>query len=225
MRQTSLRPSRRSLLRAFALGALALAPRLALPGRVRAGATATEAMGRSGAALALADDAAIPLLIPDDIGDDEAWVDVNLTYQAVVAMIGSEWTRVALATTGKPGWETPTGEFRINRRVANETMTSAALDITDPNDQYVLTDVLYTQYFTNVGHALHLNYWQPDAVFGRERTSHGCVGMRLADAEYLWRHVGIGSRVVIHDSSSAQRISRSKSASASAGGAGRVGPW
>ncbi|MFN8558170.1 MAG: L,D-transpeptidase [Dehalococcoidia bacterium] len=72
------------------------------------------------------------------------------------------------------------------RRVANETMTSASLNITDPDDQYVLKDVLYTQYFTWVGHALHLNYWQPDSVFGAERTSHGCVGLRLADAEFRW---------------------------------------
>lgn len=140
----------------------------------------------------------IPLLIPEDIAAEEHWVDVNLSKQAAVAMVGQDWTRVMAVTTGKDGWETPEGEFRIVRRVANETMTSAALNIDDPNDQYVLTNVLYTQYFTWIGHALHLNYWQPDTVFGRRRTSHGCVGLRLADAEYLWRHLDIGCRVVIH---------------------------
>ncbi len=182
------RPTRRSILRA-ALGAAALTPTLFVLH------TAHAAPAGDGAP---PDDDSIPLLIPDDIGDDEAWVDVNLTQQAAVAMVGREWTHVALVTTGKPGWETPEGQFRIIRRVANETMTSASLGITDPNDQYVLTGVLYTQYFTNVGHALHYNYWRPDSVFGREPTSHGCVGMRLPDAEYFWKHVGIGSRVVIH---------------------------
>lgn len=143
-------------------------------------------------------DCPVPLLIPEDIGADEAWVAVNLTAQAAVAMRGREPTHTALVTTGRPGWDTPQGEFRIVRRVANETMTSAALNITDPDEQYVLTDVLYTQYFTWVGHALHLNYWQPDGVFGHERTSHGCVGMRLADAESFWRHLELGARVVIH---------------------------
>jgi lipoprotein-anchoring transpeptidase ErfK/SrfK len=140
----------------------------------------------------------IPLRIPEDIGEHEHWVDVNLSKQAAVAMVGGDWVHVAAVTTGKDGWETPEGEFRIVRRVANETMTSASLNIDDPTDQYVLTDVLYTQYFTTVGHALHLNYWQPPSVFGNRRTSHGCVGMRLADAEFFWKHLSLGSRVVIH---------------------------
>ncbi len=176
--------SRRALLRTIAAGSLLLAPALR-PGRARADQGPPE-------------DDLVPLRIPDDVGENEHWVDVNLTEQAAVAMVGREWTYVALVTTGKPGWETPEGEFRIVRRVANETMTSASLGIGDPDDQYVLKDVLYTQYFTWAGHALHLNYWRPDAVFGRERTSHGCVGMRLTDAEFFWKHVGVGSRVVIH---------------------------
>jgi lipoprotein-anchoring transpeptidase ErfK/SrfK len=140
----------------------------------------------------------IPILIPDDVGQEERWVAVNLTAQAAVGMIGVDPVHVALVTTGKPGWETPIGQFRILRRVENETMTSASLGITDPDDQYVLTNVLYTQYFTWVGHALHLNYWRPDSVFGREPTSHGCVGMRLDDARFFWDFLGIGSRVVVH---------------------------
>lgn len=140
----------------------------------------------------------MPIYVPRDVGADEAWVGINLTEQVGAAMVGWEPARMILVTTGKPGWDTPQGQFRIVRRVANETMTSAALGITDPDDQYVLEDVLYTQYFTWVGHALHLNYWRPESVFGRQSTSHGCVGMRLPDAEHLWHHLGIGSRVYIH---------------------------
>lgn len=205
-------PSRRAVLRIVSLGAMAaLGGRLAIAHRSQS-ATAMGLPHDAGdrlwrprppedqliAAQLSDDDGKIPLIIPDDVGDDEQWVDVNLTEQAAVGMIGREWTHVALVTTGKPGWETPEGEFRILRRVANETMTSAALGITDPSDQYLLTGVLYTQYFTYAGDALHLNYWRPDEVFGRERTSHGCVGMRLPDAEFFWRHLGIGSRVMVH---------------------------
>ena len=139
-----------------------------------------------------------PVWVPPDAREDERWVAVNLTYQAAIGMRGSVPVRVAYATTGKDGWETPEGIFRINRRVYNETMTSAALGITDPNDQYVLRDVLFTQYFTWEGHALHLNYWRPDEVFGRQRTSHGCVGLRYDDAAFFWNYLRIGSRVVIH---------------------------
>ena len=111
-------------------------------------------------------------------------------------MVGDQPYYTALVTTGKDHWETPLGEFRILYRVYDETMTSASIGA---EDYYVLNHVLFTQYFTNQGNALHLNYWRPDSVFGHERTSHGCVGMRYADAEFLWNFVNVGSRVVVRE--------------------------
>jgi hypothetical protein len=139
----------------------------------------------------------VSVAIPEDIAPDEYWVAINLTEQAAVAMIGRDWVHRAWATTGTDGWNTPEGQFSIVYRVYNETMTSAALGIPPGPDSYVLKDVLFTQYFTWVGHALHLNYWRPESVFGNQRTSHGCVGMRYTDAEFFWRHARVGDRVVI----------------------------
>jgi lipoprotein-anchoring transpeptidase ErfK/SrfK len=124
----------------------------------------------------------------------ERWVLVDTATQRANAMIGSEVVYTALVTTGKQGWETPKGTFRIGYRVANETMTSESIGA---EEEYVLENVLYTQYFTNEGHALHLNYWRSDNYFGRTPSSHGCVGMRLADAEFFWRFASIGTRIVI----------------------------
>jgi lipoprotein-anchoring transpeptidase ErfK/SrfK len=127
-------------------------------------------------------------------GPEERWVLVDLSDQTAKAMVGSQVWHTAYVTTGKAGWETPAGTFQINYRVYDETMTSASIGA---EEYYVLDHVLFTQYFTSEGHALHLNYWRPDSVFGTTRTSHGCVGMRYADAEFFWNFVGIGSRVVI----------------------------
>ena len=127
-------------------------------------------------------------------GLGEHWVLVDLSDQTTTAMIGDEVYYTALGSTGKDGWETPTGEFTIIYRVENETMTSASIGA---EEYYVLENVLYTQYFTNEGHALHFNYWRPDSVFGNERTSHGCVGLRLSDAEFFWNFLSYGSRIVI----------------------------
>jgi len=134
-----------------------------------------------------------PVPLPP-VGPGEHWVLVDLSDQTATAMVGNDRYYTALVTTGKDGWETPTGEFRINYRVYDETMTSASIGA---EEYYVLEHVLYTQYFTTEGHALHLNYWRPDSVFGHERTSHGCVGMRLTDAEFFWNFVGYNSRVVV----------------------------
>lgn len=134
-----------------------------------------------------------PFTLPP-AGPGEHWVLVDLSDQTATAMIGNDAYYTALVSTGKPGWETPVGEFHILYRVQDETMTSESIGA---EEYYVLDHVLYTQYFTNEGHALHLNYWRPDSVFGHEATSHGCVGMRLADAEFFWNFVTYGNRVVV----------------------------
>ncbi|HLZ68274.1 MAG TPA: L,D-transpeptidase [Dehalococcoidia bacterium] len=141
----------------------------------------------------------ITVPIPANIAPGEHWVDVNLSQQAACAMSGGEIVRVVLVTTGMPGWETPRGQFRILYRVADETMTSAGIGIPiDSPDGYDLDHVLWTQYFTNEGHALHDNYWRPLSVFGRTPTSHGCVGMVESDAHFMWSWVGVGDLVNIH---------------------------
>jgi lipoprotein-anchoring transpeptidase ErfK/SrfK len=124
----------------------------------------------------------------------ERWILIDIVSQTTTAMIGEQALYTALVTTGKDGWNTPTGSFRIIYRVANETMTSASIGA---EEEYILKDVLYTQYFTNEGHALHLNYWRDDSYFGRTRSSHGCIGMRLADAEFFWNFAAYGTRVTI----------------------------
>lgn len=110
-------------------------------------------------------------------------------------MVGDTPWHKAYATTAKPGYETPIGEWRIFYRVANETMTSGP----GAEEYYYVENVLFTQYFTQRGHALHFNYWASDSVFGNEGTSHGCVGMRYSDAEFFWNFATNGTRVVVHE--------------------------
>jgi lipoprotein-anchoring transpeptidase ErfK/SrfK len=140
----------------------------------------------------------VPAPNPPDIPGPEVagerWILISIADQTATAMIGDQPLYAALVTTGKDGWNTPTGSFQILYRVANETMTSAAIGA---EEFYHLEDVLYTQYFTDRGHALHLNYWRENWYFGRIRSSHGCVGMRLADAEFFWNFATYGTRVEI----------------------------
>jgi lipoprotein-anchoring transpeptidase ErfK/SrfK len=138
--------------------------------------------------------------VPAGVVPGEHWVDVNLTEQLAVAMNGAEVVRPILVSTGQPGFDTPTGQFTVLYRVANERMTSDGLGIPrDSPDGYDLDNVLWTQYFTDQGHALHDNYWRPLSVFGHQATSHGCVGMVEDDAAFLWDFVGRGALVNIHE--------------------------
>ncbi len=122
----------------------------------------------------------------------EHWVEVNLTYQVVYFMEGDLAIRSNYVTTGKPGHETPTGTYYINQRVANERMRGGSIGA---GDIYDLDNVLYTQYFTGEGHALHYAWWR--SRFG-VTGSHGCVNMDYDTSLFAWNYVGVGSRVVIH---------------------------
>jgi len=139
-----------------------------------------------------------PLL---DFGGEEKWIDVNLSEQTVRAMVGERAVHVAAATTGAPGFETPRGTHYIepDGRIVLERMTASQAGYDPSQARYDVERVLFTQYFDRQGNALHLNYWRSDSVFGSAPTSHGCVGLRLHDAQYFWLFAQPGTRVEIHD--------------------------
>lgn len=123
----------------------------------------------------------------------ERWIDVDLTTQRMNAVVGKKVIYTATISSGKKGWETPTGTYHIMYRVENETMTSESIGA---EEFYRLENVLYTQYFTNEGHALHYSWWKTPESFGTP-SSHGCVSETLKDAEYFWNFANVGTRVTI----------------------------
>lgn len=131
--------------------------------------------------------------ITDDMPWEGKWIDVHLTQQLMVAYDGRTPVRVAVVTTGMPGWETPPGWFSINWRVENETMTSGAIGA---EYFYKLENVLYTQYFTNRGHALHYAWWRTPETIGRPG-SHGCINMLMDDSLFFWNWATIGTPVIV----------------------------
>ena len=135
-----------------------------------------------------------PTPVPADAPTQGRWVDCNLTQQLIVAYEGRTPVRVAVTTTGKPGWETPAGYFAVNNRVANETMESGSIGAAE---FYKLENVLYTQYFTDVGHALHFAWWKTPETIGRPG-SHGCLNLLLEDAEFFWNFCELGTPVYSH---------------------------
>ncbi|MGI5835793.1 MAG: L,D-transpeptidase [Chloroflexota bacterium] len=126
------------------------------------------------------------------------WIEVDVGSGMAYAVEDGQIVHSAAVTVGGPYFPTPRGTFTINRRVANEIMDSSTIGIpnTSPTGYY-LTGVLYTQYFVD-GVALHYNYWSPDEAFGSAAGSHGCVGLRLSDAEFFWNFADIGTPVIVY---------------------------
>lgn len=132
--------------------------------------------------------------LPADAPRIGKWIDVHLTQQLMVAYRDREPLRVTETTTGMAGWETPPGFYSVLARVPNETMTSGAIGA---ENHYKLEDVLFTQYFTNYGHAIHFAWWRTPETIGRPG-SHGCLNLLLDDSQYFWDWAEIGTPVLVH---------------------------
>jgi hypothetical protein len=127
------------------------------------------------------------------------WVDVNLSTFYAVAYDGNVPVYAAIIRPGKAGYETPTGEFSIFYRVADETMDAGTLGVPkDSPDYYYVPNVLHTQYFAAGGYALHANSWTSPSEFGAPG-SHGCINLLPHDAAWFWDFLANGSIVSIYD--------------------------
>jgi lipoprotein-anchoring transpeptidase ErfK/SrfK len=139
--------------------------------------------------------------IPANAPSEGRWIDVNLNAQVATAYDGRTVVRSALISTGRPGWNTPTGIFPVQRRLETDTMDGATLLGQGPNGKgasYKVENVRYVQYFTDDGAAIHENYWRRPATFGMPG-SHGCIGMAPADAAWFWEFATVGTPLLIHE--------------------------
>jgi lipoprotein-anchoring transpeptidase ErfK/SrfK len=131
--------------------------------------------------------------LPKNAPKTGRWIDVQLTQQLITLYEDREPVRVVVTTSGMAGWETPPGEYAITWRKANETMTSGAIGA---EHHYKLEDVLFTQYFTDRGHALHFAWWRTPETIGRPG-SHGCINMLLEDSRFMWDWAEIGTPILV----------------------------
>lgn len=125
---------------------------------------------------------ALPAEPPADLAPDELWLDVNLQEQTLVAYRGQAAVYATLVSTGKARYETPVGEFRIERKVSMRTMNSRQ----GAKETYAVDKVPWTAYFKD-SYALHTAYWH--SGFGRVR-SHGCINLAPADAQRIYGWMG-----------------------------------
>jgi lipoprotein-anchoring transpeptidase ErfK/SrfK len=122
--------------------------------------------------------------------DGEHWVDVDLTTQSLTAYEGDIPVLYTLVSTGRPGFDTPTGEFHVLVKLESQTMSGVI-----GGEYYNVPDVPWVMYFTDEGHALHGTYWHNN--FGNVM-SHGCVNLPMDVAEWMYGWADIGMRVEIH---------------------------
>ena len=120
----------------------------------------------------------------------EIWIDINLSTQYMVVYSGDAVVLETYISSGRPGFDTPTGTFFINTMLPSQDMEGVI-----GGEYYNVPEVPDVMYFTDVGHAIHGAYWHNN--FGAPM-SHGCINMPLDMADYLYSIATIGTRVEIH---------------------------
>lgn len=123
-----------------------------------------------------------PAARPPGVGPVEAWIDVDLASQTLVAYEGDLPRFATLVSTGfapeGSPLATPTGTFRIRSKHEVVRMDNLEHIGVEP----YAYDVPLTQYF-HEGKALHAALWHDQ--FGQPR-SHGCINLAPRDAEWLF---------------------------------------
>jgi len=115
---------------------------------------------------------------PSGIPANTKWVHVDLSEQTLVAYEGDKPVYATVVSSGKEGYEPPTGTFQVQEKYVSTTMNA-----TDPIDGfYEVEEVPWTLYYHG-GYALHGAYWHTD--FGKVR-SHGCTNIAPVDARWLY---------------------------------------
>jgi len=116
----------------------------------------------------------------------EIWIDLGA--QKLYMLEDGEILASMITSTGRPGMETPSGDFMIKSKEKNHWSNTYKLWMP------------YAMSFTSVGHYLHaLPRWPSGYEEGRDhlgrRVSHGCV--RVAEPELLFNWASVGTKIKI----------------------------
>ncbi|MDQ1287976.1 MAG: hypothetical protein QG622_1541 [Actinomycetota bacterium] len=123
---------------------------------------------------------------------------VDLASHTLTMKKNGAVVKVIKITGGKAGpqWSTRNGTKVIMDQAKEVRMNSTTVGISDKNnpDFYDETEH-WTQRLTRSGEFLHARPGS-EAYFGRANVSHGCTGMTMADAQWLFEHSSVGDVVV-----------------------------
>jgi LysM repeat protein len=129
---------------------------------------------------------AAPVVNPPSAG---RWIDINISKQTITAYEGAAPVKTVLVSTGVSWFPTPTGQFKVYRKITSQTMSGGA-----GAGYYYLPNVPWVMYFTGA-YSIHGTYWHKN--FGHPM-SHGCVNLTIDDAKWFFDWAEMGTPVISH---------------------------
>lgn len=123
---------------------------------------------------------------PKEVGENERWVDVDVSEQTLVVFEGDRPLYATLISSGKESrikekdHSTPRGMWRVREKHTVSTMDGNGTAAGDM--PYSIEDVPYILYF-HKSYATHGAFWHQN--FGTQM-SHGCINLAPLDAKWLY---------------------------------------
>ena len=117
----------------------------------------------------------------------------DITTKKLWAYQNGQLVKTFLTSDGAPATPTPTGEYHIYAKYTSQDMSGYNLNGT----KYFQPKVPWVNYFTG-GNAIHGVYWHPLSWFGAINSSHGCVGIPVDQAQWVYNWAPIGTTVITH---------------------------
>jgi lipoprotein-anchoring transpeptidase ErfK/SrfK len=118
-------------------------------------------------------------------------VEVNLSEQRAYLFQNEEVVQSWYISSGKDGFNSSTGDFRIRAKLESQNMGNR--DLTKA-PYYFTPDVPWVMYY-NGDEALHGAYWHNN--FGNQM-SHGCINMPVDAAAFVYTWAPMGTEVSVH---------------------------
>jgi hypothetical protein len=127
------------------------------------------------------------------VWDPAIWerrIEVSLGEQWLSAYEGDLLVFRAPVATGRDGFNTPVGDYAIYSKYDMQRMAGCM-----GGECWDVPNIPWVQYVVG-GVALHGTYWHNNHGTG-VRPSHGCINLRIEDAQWLYEWADVGTRVVI----------------------------
>lgn len=105
---------------------------------------------------------------------------------------------VLLASMGRPEYPTPPGTYAVLGKERSVKMDSSSVGIPVTSPDGYLLDVDYAVRITSRGLFVHSAPWAVPAM-GVENTSHGCISLSPAAAEWYYDTVNVGDPVIVQE--------------------------
>jgi hypothetical protein len=166
----------------------------------------------------------LPTVVPpvsDEMLDATGtWVDVNLTLNVITVYQDGLPIKMMLTSPGRPGYETDTGRFSVRTKLGRQDMSGPGYYVPSvPNVQYFFgAEALHGRYWTLPDEMGPTSYdidengviapldSSPIGADGPNSgvafgipSSHGCLGLQVDDAAWLYSFTSVGMIVDVHN--------------------------